>query len=188
MGRPKLSLPLTGDTVLGQVVKSLVRGGVEDVLVVIGPHVTELAPLAETAGAKVLRLDAETPDMRATITHGLRWLQQQRQPTEEDYWLLCPADHPTVQAEVVRSLITSTGRDHSIIVPTFEGRRGHPSLIGWRHVEAIRQLPADVGLNSFLRAHECETLLLPVASIEVLRDLDTPEDYHRVSKREVDQP
>ncbi len=38
MGRPKLSLPLGGRTVLEHVVIALRQGGVDEVLVVVGPH------------------------------------------------------------------------------------------------------------------------------------------------------
>ncbi len=182
MGRPKLLLPLGGDTVLGRVVGALRRGGVDEVLVVAGPHVAELAALAEAAGASALTLDAETPDMRATVEHGLRWLEERRRPGPEDSWLLCPADHPALAAEVVADLLRAR-RDHpdrSVIIPTFEGRRGHPALIAWRLATEVSRLPPDQGLNSLLRARAAETLLLPVRADAVLWDLDTPEDFERL--------
>ena len=55
MGRPKLGLPLGERTVLEHVVAALRQGGAEHVLVVVGPHVPELAPLAAAAVAEVLR-------------------------------------------------------------------------------------------------------------------------------------
>src|SRR5712691_10446212 len=86
MGRPKLALPLGDRSVLERVVGSVRRAGVEHVLVVIGPHVPELVPLARSAGAHVLLLDAETADMRATIEHGLRWLEDHFHPRPDDDW------------------------------------------------------------------------------------------------------
>src|SRR4029077_9391223 len=76
MGRPKLSLPLRGRTVLECVVTALREGGIERVLVVVGPHVAELCPLAEAVGARVCLLPAETPDMRATVEIGLTAIEQ----------------------------------------------------------------------------------------------------------------
>src|SRR5437764_15360285 len=77
MGRPKLLLPLGGRTVLERVVAAVRQGGAGATVVVIGPHVPELVPLAEAAGAIPLRLAEPTPDMRATVEHGLRWLEEQ---------------------------------------------------------------------------------------------------------------
>jgi molybdenum cofactor cytidylyltransferase len=185
MGRPKLALPLAGRTVLEHAVAALRQAGVEHVLVVVGPHVPELVPLAEAAGAAVCRLAQETPDMRATVEHGLHWLGERFHPGPEDAWLLTPADHPALDATVVRQLgqARAAHPDRSIFIPAFAGRRGHPTLIGWKHVAGIRAHPAGQGLNTYLRRHAAETLEVPVTSAGVLCDLDTPEDYERLCRR-----
>ena len=184
MGRPKLALPLGGRSVLEHVIGALRRAGVEHVLVVVGPHVPELAPLAEAAGAEAVSLAGETADMRATVEHGLRWLEEHRRPGAADGWLLVPADHPTLDAAPVRALLqaraASPGR--SIFIPTFEGRRGHPALIGWAHVPAMLALPAGQGFNVYLRQRAAETLEVPMSSDGTVQDLDTPEDYERIRR------
>jgi molybdenum cofactor cytidylyltransferase len=182
MGRPKLALPVAGRTVLELVIAALRRGGVDRVLVVAGPHVPELGPLASSAGAKVHLLAQETNDMRATIEEGLRWLEQRFHPGVTDCWLLAPGDHPTLDAEVVRQLLQAgqVRLNYSLFVPTYQGRRGHPALIRWSHVAGIRALPAGEGLNAYFRCHSAETLELPVETESILFDLDTPEDYERV--------
>jgi molybdenum cofactor cytidylyltransferase len=182
MGRPKLALPLGERTVLERVIDSLRAAGVEHVLVVVGPHVPQLAPLAQSAGAHVLQLAEETPDMRATVEVGLRWLEGRFRPRPDDGWLLVPADHPTLDPHVIRRLLQerAAARDRSVIVPTHSGRRGHPTLIDWKHVAGMRVLPAGSGLNVYLRQQAAETLELQVDSPNVLCDLDTPEDYERL--------
>ncbi len=75
-------------------------------------------------------------------------------------------------------------RDHSIIVPTHDGRRGHPTLIDWRHVAGMRALPAGAGLNVYLRSGGPAAGLrrVPVESPGncALRPRHTPEDYERL--------
>lgn len=182
MGRPKLLLPLGRGTVLGHAVAALRQGGVDHVLVVVGPHVPELGPLAAAAGAEVLMLAEATADMRATVEAGLRWLEERFRPAPDEPWLLCPADHPVLEPDVIRRLFEArrAAPAHSIVVPTFQGRRGHPVLIDWRHVAGMRALPAGLGLNVYLRQQGPATLEMPVASAGVLCDLDTPEDYERL--------
>jgi gamma-glutamylcyclotransferase (GGCT)/AIG2-like uncharacterized protein YtfP len=68
----------------------------------------------------------------------------------------------------------------SIVIPTHGGRRGHPTLIDWKHVAGMRALPVGEGLNVYLRRHATETRELAVDAAEVLCDLDTPEDYERL--------
>jgi molybdenum cofactor cytidylyltransferase len=71
----------------------------------------------------------------------------------------------------------------SLLVPTFAGQRGHPTLFAWRHMDAIRRLPQEQGLNSYLRSHAEVLLEVPVKSSSILHDLDTPADYARLQDR-----
>src|SRR5438046_258761 len=107
MGRPKLALPVGGRSVIEHVVGTLRDGGVERVVVVIGPHTPELVPLATAAGAQVLALAAPTADMRETVERGLNWIAERDHPAPDDSWLLAPADHPAFTADVVRALLAA---------------------------------------------------------------------------------
>jgi CTP:molybdopterin cytidylyltransferase MocA len=168
--------------VLEHLVAALRSGGVEHVVVVIGPHVPELAALAEAAGADVCVQPEGTADMRSTVEHGLRWLEDRYHPAPDDPWLLTPADYPALDPAVVRALFETyaTRPSRSMAVPVYEGRRGHPTLIAWRHVAGIRAVPLGLGVNAYLRAHTQEIRAVPVTSAGVVSDLDTPEDYERL--------
>ncbi len=185
MGSPKLLLPLGGATVLDHVVVALKTADVADVLVVVAPEDDALAAVAAGAGALVHRLDADTPDMRATCEHGLAWLAERFQPNPEDGWLLLPADHPTVEPVIIRALVECAEEDdaHSIFVPTFQGKRGHPTWLRWKHASVIPHLAPGLGLNSHIRAFAHETREIDWPSSEILRDLDTPGDYVELLQR-----
>jgi molybdenum cofactor cytidylyltransferase len=184
MGQPKLALPLGDRTVLEHVIAALRGGGVEHVLVVIGPHVSELAPLANAAGAEVCPLPEPTADMRTTVEHGLRWLEDRYHPRPDDYWVLAPGDHPSFGASVVSALLAVAGTGgKSIVVPVHGSRRGHPTVIAWSHVAGIRALSPDEGINAYLRMHGAETLEVPVGDAGILDDLDTPTDLDRLRAR-----
>lgn len=182
MGRPKLALPFGESTVIESVVAAFRAAGVERVLVVLAPHVAPLAPLAERSGAHVLLLEEATADMRATVLQGVAWIEQQWRPAPDDAWFLSPADHPTLDAEVIRVLLGARAEHggKSIFIPVWEGRRGHPALIGWWHAKGMRQHPFGEGLNSYLRSHASATVEVEGQNAGVLLDLDTPEDYERL--------
>jgi molybdenum cofactor cytidylyltransferase len=180
MGRPKLALPLGGCTILEHVVAALRQAEIEHILVVVGAHVAALADLAESAGACVSIMEALPTGMRGTVEHGLRWLEERFGPRrEDDTWLLTPADHPALDASIVTRLQSAYAAEmqFSIVLPTYNGRRGHPTLFAWKHVAAIRAWPAELGLNTYVRKHVAETLEVAVNSASVLWDMDTPEDY-----------
>jgi molybdenum cofactor cytidylyltransferase len=185
MGRPKLSLPVGDRTVIEHVVRALLEGGVSRVLVVAGPHVPELVPLASRAGADILQLPEPTSDMRETVERGLAWFDEVDRPNPVDWWLLTPGDQPALSTAVVRELLDAAAVDlsYSIVVPVHEGRRGHPVLLRWRHVSGIRSLPPGEGINAYLGRHRSETREVPVDNSGIHADLDTPEDYQRLAKR-----
>ena len=182
MGRPKLSLPLGDRTVLEHVIAALQEGGVSDILVVLGPHLTHMSDLLHRAGARVLVPAEETHTMRATVEQGLTWIENRFHPEKRESWFLIPADYPILEPAILRKLMRKRERDrtHSIFIPTYQGRRGHPALIGWMHVAAIRALPPEIGLNVYLRRQHKRTMEVPVDSPTILWDLDTPEDYQRI--------
>jgi molybdenum cofactor cytidylyltransferase len=182
MGRPKLLLPLGDRTILAHVIDTLRAAHVAEVLVVLAPGDEALQEIAVGANANVLRLDLPTPDMRATCLRGLDWLEQRQQPERDDGFLLAPADHPTMRSDVVSALISAAPQhpDTLVIVPAYQGQRGHPVWVRWRCVPEIRALPEGAGLNRFIRAQAARTHELDWADPEVLRDLDTPEDYERL--------
>jgi CTP:molybdopterin cytidylyltransferase MocA len=120
--------------------------------------------------------------MQATVIKGLEWLQRRYQPEAADSWLLLPADHPTLNPNIIWELFRARANNpaSSIFIPMHAGRRGHPTLIGWKHVAGLLTWPQGQGLNRFLRQHAAETCEWPVASADILLDLDTPEDYQRL--------
>jgi molybdenum cofactor cytidylyltransferase len=182
MGRPKLALPVGERTVLECTVAALRQAQIPEILVVVGPQATQLAALGARAGARVLRLAEETPDMQATVMHGLAWLEDHFHPEPGDSWLLLPADHPALNPEVIRELLRARTiqPERSIFIPTHAGRRGHPTLIGWQHTAELCAWPAGRGLNQFLRQQTGATCEWPVQFPDILLDLDTPEDYRQL--------
>jgi molybdenum cofactor cytidylyltransferase len=181
-GRPKLAMPLGDRTVIERVVATLLDGGVEHVIVVIGPHVAELEPLARAAGGEIVALTEITPDMRTTVEKGLDWIDERYHPAEDDRWLLAPADHPGFTAGVVQALLAAN-EPQTTFVPAFEGRRGHPVSLRWLHTRGIRALPPGLGINAFLRSHSSAIREQPVDDSGILANLDTPEDYEQLRAR-----
>lgn len=185
MGRPKLALPLGERTILEHVLAALRAAEVEHLVVVLGPHVRELETLIRHAGAQVCLLAEETVDMRATVEQGLRWLEERFQPRPEDFWLLIPADHPTLTPSTIRELdkARQSNPARSLFVPTYHGRRGHPLMLAWQHIHGIRAHAPGEGLNAYVRRHSADMLEVPATSETILWDLDTPEDYEQLRLR-----
>lgn len=164
------------------VINAFRQAGIDRILVVVGSHLPELARIVEANRAVALLLGEPSPDMRTTIERGLDWAERHWEPQPDEGWFLCPGDHPAISSRVIeqlRQMWLEPDRASSILIPTYQGKRGHPSLIGWEHVPHIRRLAPNVGLNRYLRDHAAVTREIPVEEPGVLTDLDTPEDYDR---------
>lgn len=185
MGQPKLLLPLGGYTVIEHLVTRLRDAGLERILVVAPPDLPKVGELAEAAGGTAFILPQPTAGMRETVEAGLAWIEYHWRPAQENAWLLQPGDHPFLRREVIRALQDAwqAHPERKIFVPTCNGPRGHPTLIGWSHVVGIRAFPAGQGLNAYLRSHAEATLEVPVEHEEILWNLDTPADYERLRNK-----
>lgn len=96
--------------------------------------------------------------------------------------LLCPCDCPGIARETVCAVKEELERSpETIIIPSHQGRRGHPvGLPAWL-VEHLRQLPPDTpGLRSLWPqfADRIRDFELPDAAI--LHDFDTLADVGKV--------
>ncbi|MDP7275813.1 MAG: nucleotidyltransferase family protein [Planctomycetaceae bacterium] len=184
MGRPKLLLPLGERSVIQRLIDAFDHPAVVEVMVVVRPDDDELAAAVAAAGATVIRPPESPADMKASVGWGLEALQRRWQENEIDAWLLAPADHPVLDADVVESVARAWAVSRpAVLVPTHEGRRGHPTIFARRLATELPTIPENHGLNWLVALHKDEVEELELGRPEVLVDLDTPEDYRELCRR-----
>ncbi|HEV2381779.1 MAG TPA: nucleotidyltransferase family protein [Terriglobia bacterium] len=174
MGRDKALLDYRGRTFLETIILKLVEAGLERVIVVLGHHAEDIQRTVDLAAAEVMvnrnYLDGQTSSLQT----GLAVLD--RTDTGPDAIILCLVDHPAFQPATVCALIEEFDRSASrVIIPTYEGWRGHPVLIARPLFAPLLALPPDQGANTAIRASRCRTVDVPDPGILV--DVDDPETY-----------
>jgi molybdenum cofactor cytidylyltransferase len=93
--------------------------------------------------------------------------------------LLCLVDHPLIEARVIDSLIAAL-RPKEIVLPVFNGHRGHPVLFSAEILDEILSLSPSQGANMVVRRDPSRIREVPVDDPGVLIDIDTPEQFRRV--------
>jgi len=182
MGRPKLLLDINGRTVIRGLVDALHRGGVSGIYVLVRESDVPLQAELDGTGARVVRT-TDTPDMRASVAVLLEAVRQQQSPGPDDGWLLAPADHPLLQSAVIAQLLAARSPPASeILVPSHEGQRGHPTYFSWDFAARVASLLDGQGVNQLLKDFAGATRQIPVASPDILVDLDTPADLARLRR------
>lgn len=185
MGEPKALLPFGQMSVLEQCVENLHQAGVARVIIVLGDGaerlVDALSSLFAREGVSGVVNERHADGMLSSVQRGVEAADE----AGADGWLLSLVDQPFVRPETIRAVadaFRTTAR--RVVVPTFDGRRGHPVGLDASLRGAVLALDSrSAGLRDLVRELADDTLLLPVASDEILRDMDTPDDYRRELER-----
>ena len=64
-------------------------------------------------------------------------------------------------------------------MPVFKNKRGHPLLIDRKYRDEVAKLSNEEGLRSLADKYPDDVLEVKVNNPEILRDIDTHEDYIR---------
>lgn len=184
MGREKVLLPFRASTSLEEILVTLAAAGVRDVAVVLRTDLAEAAARARDAGARVLVNPDPDGDMAESIRIGLAELS----PSAEAIFIW-PADHPAVNRATIEAL--AAVRDEAIVwIPTWNGRRGHPALLGRSLVPGVFTMPRGEGLRQLWRTRSESVRELAVPDPGVVANIDTPEQYEAALSQfpETDSP
>ena len=173
MGREKVLLPFGSATILETVLATLSSAGVapRDTVVVLRAGLDAAAAIVERAGATAVTNPEADAEMMSSIRIGLSAL-----PPELDAFFVWPADHPAVDPETIRRLL-SAADCAAAWIPSWEGRRGHPALVGNELRPDASRCPDSGGLRELWRSRADAVRELAVDDPGVVADADTPEAY-----------
>lgn len=183
MGKPKAGLLHEGRTFLAHVVGALRAAGLDDLIVVSGSaHDAVLAALPPGDGARVLRNPDPDRGQLSSLKLALTDLHG-REASRPDAAVMALVDHPAVQPATVAQLVAAwaDAQSAAIAVPMFAGRRGHPALFAARVWDDLLATPDALGARAVVHADASRLLEVPVDDPGVRIDVDTPEDFLRLT-------
>lgn len=137
-----------------------------------GLIITVLPPgIGRPLGTTVVRGDPDAEQI-ASLRLGLAQLAN----TPVTGVLVWPVDHPHVARETVVAVIDAFGGTRApIVIPTFGGRRGHPSIFAretWRELMTVER----DGARGVIHAYEARVVEVDVSDDAVLRNMNTTSD------------
>jgi molybdenum cofactor cytidylyltransferase len=173
MGTPKMLLPFGDKSMLEMVIGVIRQAGLKNILVVLGANREEIENSLREDPVETCFNPRYTEGMHTSVICGFS-----RIPENAGAVMLFLGDQPMIPPEVIRQ-VTETWKTSgkSIVIPTFKGRKGHPSLFDIRLKNEILQLDPAVGLRSVLNRFNGEIREVELNFPEVLRDIDTKIDY-----------
>ncbi len=176
MGRPKALLPFRKRTFLGNILDAISRSSIESTVVVLG-HERELIERSEALPHVVFNPGYEQ-GMITSFQAGIRAL-----PPDTDGAVIFLVDHPVVEPQTIDILIDHFARGH-IVLPTFQGRRGHPVLFSAVVLQEILELSLSQGANAVVWKDPLRITEVPVNTPGILVDIDTPGQFRELEQQE----
>lgn len=177
MGRPKALVEWNGKTFLEHALTSLKAAGASPIAVVLDPASPDFATakkIASDAGAVVVENAKPERGMLSSVRHGLTAL------TGATHAALLPVDHPGIKPSTLEALfLNARSKPDRIVVPVFEGKRGHPGVFPAARFGDLMGAPDDQGARAVLHSHANLVLEAEIDDPAVIRDLDTPEDLSK---------
>jgi len=173
MGAYKPLLPFGDRTVVEACVKYLLDGGVETVIVVAGDRIEEVRNNLNQLPVVFAETPPSGSEMGVSIIRGVEKI-----PPDADAVFIVLVDQPAIPSEMIRFMISERQRTRaSLLVPVYEGRRGHPVLIDMGYREQLLNLDPERGLRAFFETRGDAILVVPLDSPYIARDMDTWDDY-----------
>lgn len=171
MGKPKALLPYRGHTFAEHLVETMKHPRVGIIRIVLGARAEELqVKLNVESGSIVVNEDWQTGQL-SSIQAAIRSLPQ----GATEGLMICPVDHPLVSPKLVDVLIEafdSTAK--RIVLPTFQGRRGHPVIFHASLYDELLAASVEVGARQVVWAHAEEVLEVPTEEEGVILNLNDP--------------
>ncbi len=173
MGRQKLLMPYNGKTFIETILDKISASEVDYTRVVVGHEPHRIIEAIKKYPAEVVHNEQYRSGMLSSVQAGLKNLPHRTRAV-----LIFLGDQPMVKTAIIDRLIEACRHgDRKIVLPVFEGRRGHPVLIDLVFKKEIFNLDPDKGLRDLIHRHETDVLEVHVDSPEILKDIDTIEDY-----------
>jgi molybdenum cofactor cytidylyltransferase len=166
MGSPKALLAYRGQTFLDRQIELFQP--CDRTVVVLGYDAERIRAGVRNSAVFVVNPNPELGQL-SSLQCGLRAVG------DADAVFFTPVDYPLIDSKTVTRLIEVNA---PFVMPRYQGRRGHPVLVGRDMVEDL--LACQTNARDVIRAHE--PLYLDVDDPGILEDIDDPTAYARLQE------
>ncbi|HEC04421.1 MAG TPA: nucleotidyltransferase family protein [Phycisphaerales bacterium] len=175
MGTQKLLLPFGGKTVITHIVDQIAESTVDETYVVVGHEGKRASRELSGRDVSIVSNPDYESGMLSSVRCGLAAL-----PQECGVVLVALGDQPSVTSRLIDEMVRSFAQtEEKILVPIYNGRRGHPVIFSLGYRDEIMTRYDNVGLRGLLHAHPEDVFELSISTSAVLSDMDYPQDYQR---------
>jgi len=179
MGVPKALLPYRGTTFVAHLLEVTQHPRVGLVRVVLGAGAEDIREKLQLDASTVV-VNRDWPKGQLSSVHAaIRSLPE----NATEGLILCPVDHPLVSAALVARLIEAFDQHPGakIVLPTYEGRRGHPVIFRASLYGELLAASLAVGARQVVWTHAADVVEVPTDEEGAVLNLNDPEALKRAT-------
>lgn len=181
-GKNKLLEKIDGCTIIERVVGSALSSKANEVIVVLGFEAEKVRTALKEFNCRFLLNEEFYLGQSSSVKVGVKAVMDYAEAV-----IILPGDMPLITSKPINMVIEEYYKSRSpIVVACHQCRLGHPILFDRSLFKEILTISEEtIGLKVVVRRHEDQLKKVEVNSIEVLIDVDTPEDLEKVSEVKV---
>ena len=179
MGCCKQLLPFPERPVILHCLETIRSAGIDQIVLVLAePYGAAIAQIVAPFSPQIAWNPDQGSDMAQSLRCGLSLL-----PADTTGVLVFVPDHPLVSPATCLELVVRHGSTpESILIPTFQGRKGHPVLLP---AAIMHELGSHSSLRDLIATHGELVALLPTTDEGTVLDQDTPAAYEHNLARSI---
>jgi molybdenum cofactor cytidylyltransferase len=176
---PKQLLEFDGEPLVRRCVRHAAEAAFLEVVVVSGHQAGRVRDAVAGLGARVVENPDYLEGQSTSVIRGVRAVDPRATGA-----VFLPCDQPFVTAAVLDRLIAAHERGSGrIVVPVFGERRGAPVLFHRDLFAELEGLTGDSGGRQLFPRHEADVVRVELDNPAPLEDINTPDDYDRLTRR-----
>ena len=180
MGRPKALLPVDGVRFIEKIVTALKSTRVAKIIAVLGHDADEMRQQIGDLPVTMVVNPNYKQGQLSSLVAAIDSIQSSKDSASVDGILVHLVDHPYINPDLVNLMIDRFHETKKlIVVPRYQGRRGHPVIFSSALFAELLAAPLDQGAKTVVHAHRDETLEIDTEDEGVTIDIDTPEEYRK---------
>jgi len=180
MGSPKALLPYQGRPFLEHLLEIISRPEIGARRVVLGADAESIAKAVPLKANEMIINAQWEKGQLSSIQAAVRKL-----PAGTDGVLVFLIDHPLISSALVGELIAQFYKSKKpIVLPVYEGRRGHPVIFSASLYPELLRAPLETGARAVVWAHADEVEEVPTNEEGCVLNLNDPETLNRAMDRQ----
>lgn len=175
MGKNKLMMKINNEEIIKHVVKEVKKSNIDNIILVAREE--DVLDIGKALEIKVLENREAHLGQSTSIKIGLKHCKE-----NENYMFFC-GDQPFIDFKSINKLIeTSDKYNDNIIIPRVNGKTGSPVIFPKRYKKELSLLTGDIGGREIIRTNKENVIYVEIENLLFLEDIDTKEDYVKLSK------